>query len=254
MSVDEIPITARLLEENQNLVLTLPVTDTQEFDLFFARTLQTDSFYVDYDDEMPTLGADENTGSFQALREDGLGGNGDSIFNIDDSPFTLHHYSVGVDQPDIGIYNAFSGVAQHGHKTGLRISPGDEKGYEHSQYSMTADGVPTTRLEQVKFEGPTVAYAFQNDQSNAVKPRVTVMGRSYEILPIEDERTQRRIIAGDVPATYVTVGGLQNISPTLPSEWPANRGGRPSGDALRRVGAEELLSALNPGQRNGGNR
>jgi hypothetical protein len=251
MSVDEIPITARLLEENQNLVLTLPVTDTQEFDLFFARTLQTDSFYLDYDSEMPTIQSGDDTGSFQKLAEDSLGGTADSIFEIDDSPFTLHHFGVGVAQPNIRIYNAFSDVAQHGHKTGIRISVGDEKGFEHSQFTTTPDGVPTTRLEQVKFEGPTLSYGFRNDQNDAVKPRVTIFGRSYEILPIKDRAVQNRIIAGQEPANFVTVGGLQNISPTLPDEWPATRGRSSSGEALRRVGADELLNARGTSNRGG---
>jgi len=253
MSVDETPISEKTVSENQNLVLVLPVTDSQEFDLFFARTLQTDSFYIDYDDEMPEIAPGDNTGNFKKLAEDGLGGTGDSVLEIDDSPFTIHHFSVGVAQPNIRIYNAFSDTAQHGHKTGIRLSVGSEKGFEHSQYTMTPDGVPTTRLEQVKFDGPTLSYGFQNDQNDSVKPRLTVFGKSYEILQVKDEATQNKIIAGDIPATFVTVGGLQNISPTLPDEWDATRGGAQTGEALQRVGANKLLNALGTG-RNGGMR
>jgi hypothetical protein len=128
---------------------------------------------------------------------------------------------------------------------------GDEKGYEHSQYTMTPDGVPTTRHEQIKFEGPTLSYGFQNDQNNAVKPRLTVFGRTYEILPIKDKAVQNSIISGNRPATFVTVGGLQNISPTLPDEWPATRGRSSGGDALRRVGADQLLNAGRTNRRGG---
>jgi hypothetical protein len=251
MTVDEIPITENLLDENQNLVLAFPVTDSQEFDLFFARTLQVDSFYIDYDDEMPQIPSGGDTGSFQRLSEDQLGGTADSVLEIDDSPFTIHHFSVGVSNPDIRIYNAFSDVAQHGHKTGIRISVGDELGFEHSQYSMTPDGVPTTRLEQIKFEGPTLSYGFANDQNDAVKPRLTIFGRSYQIIPVVDQRVQDRIIGGMEPANIVTVGGLQNISPTLPDEWPATRGRAEQGDALRRVDAETLKNARQSSTRGG---
>lgn len=242
------PITERLLDENQNLVLTLPVTDSQEFDLVFFRTLQTDSFYIDYDDEMPEISPDSNNGGFEALREDSLGGTGDSIFEIDDAPFTLHHFSVGVDQDDIRIYNSYSGVPQHGHETGIQVNVGDEKGYEHSQFTTTDAGIPSTRLEQIKFEGPTIGYGFHNDQNDAVKPRVTVMGKSYEVIPITSEEFQNKVISGQIPANFVTVGGLQNISPSLPEEWPANR--RQENDALRRIGEGELLSAMT-GDKNG---
>jgi len=65
------PISERLLQENQNLVLVLPASG-QRFDLVFLRTLQTDSFYLDYDEEMPRIDSGESVG-FSRLADDEVG-------------------------------------------------------------------------------------------------------------------------------------------------------------------------------------
>jgi len=230
------PISERLLQENQNLVLVLPASG-QRFDLVFLRTLQTDSFYLDYDEEMPRIDSGESVG-FSRLADDEFGGTADSVFEIDeDNPLTIHHYSVGIDVPNVRIYNAYSGTPEHGHRTGVQVNPGDEKGFEHSQYTITEEEVPTTRLEQIKFEGPTISYGFTNVNNNAVQPALTIYGKSYEVVGITDTGTQADIIAGRTPATLVTVGGLQDINPQLPSEFPNDA-------VLEAVGRPELRAAM----------
>lgn len=223
----------RLLSEWQNLVLVFPLSRTDKevagrpmnYRTFKAYTFRVATWNSLLRTDIDVGSIASSTGqSYGALND----GSGNEILRNEDQPWTMYHYSVGVQEDDIRIYPRAPSSQMGGGLTYLGASnpdPTTPDDYGFIPGSQSDYWDPCVELENVSFAtgvNTDIDYGFYNtNPDHEINPTVSVVGRTYITLPIADENEKRRIVSGDIPRTMVTWGHAvrDSFSSNVPSIW-----------------------------------
>ncbi|MEM2351297.1 MAG: hypothetical protein QXT26_02705 [Thermoproteota archaeon] len=213
------PITRVLLKENENLVLIFPkdISKQMVFELYFFRVMRRAPLVYAYD-KLPEL-APGAILDFNYLGKDGFGV-GDDILSIwEQRPFRIYHFGIGVTPGDIRVYKASpSGTPQTGMAMRLPTKVGDS--FDFFDASLSPYDEPTVASETYLYYKMSLDLGFANvSPIMPKKPRLKLVGASYDVVPIVDPAFIDKIMAGIKPARFATVGGLQMFTYAVPDDW-----------------------------------
>lgn len=211
------PIRTLILKENYNFALIFPITVRKEMllELFFfrvARMCPIERVYV-----LPEIPA-RTTIDFTYFGEAGLGG-GDDIFTMfEERPYRILHFGYGVYPPNVKIYRQQPiGYTTTGWSRKMPTKVGDPVDYIDGYISPFDD--PTKASETVMWLKGSIAFGIKNDEAVAVRPKIRFLGAGYDCWLITDRSIIEKAIKGVIPCRFITVGGLAEITYTIPEEW-----------------------------------
>jgi len=211
------PIRSIILKENMNFALIFPIDarKTMSFELYFfrvARTYPLERVYV-----LPEMNPGELK-DFTYLGENGLGSGDDIFYMSDERPFRVLHFGIGVDPANVKVWKQQpAGFTATAWSKKITTKAGDP--YDYFDGNLSPFDEPTRISETVMWYKGSVYFAFRNDESIAVTPKLHILGAGYDLWPITDKIIVDRMVKGIIPCRLLSVGGLAEIQYTVPDEW-----------------------------------
>lgn len=161
--------------------------------------------------------------------------NGEDILRIKDDAWTIYHFSIAVQQPEIRIYPQIPPAELMGGWEYLvsnqpQPTAGSDYGYVAGREIEDYYDPPAT-LETLGWRGKELAsnrsyntYGFWNEAATKdIDPILNIFGRGYLVHPVMDEEAKRKIVAGPPagPArTLVYIGPIRSpYSMPVPTDW-----------------------------------
>jgi len=213
------PITQALLAENMNFALAYPISTkrTVEVELYFFRITRTFPLIKVLSTELPKINAG-STASFNYVGDIGFG-SGTDIFEIpEEYPWRIYHFGMGIAPSYIKVYKAIpSGYVNMGWARKVPTKEGEE--YDYVDVYLSPYDNPTVASETVIHRRLSFTMAVKNDSAIAVRPSIKLLGKAYEVMPINNKNIIELMIAGKIPCRYVTIGGLGTFPYSVPDEW-----------------------------------
>ena len=211
------PMRSLILKENMNFALIFPldVRKNPTFELYFfrvARAYPLERIYV-----LPSMTPGQLL-DFTYLGETGLG-SGDDIFKmVDEKPYRILHFGVGVYPNNVKVWKQQpAGFTATAWSRALPTKAGDPIDYFDGNLSPFDE--PTRVSETVMWYKGSVYFAFRNDEPIAVAPKLHILGAGYDTWLITDKTLADKMVRGVVPCRFISVGGLAEIQYTVPDEW-----------------------------------
>jgi len=209
-----------LLKEGQYLVLVAPYTELQLKVIAF-RVVGTSPLIMVYD----KIGFIDpgNKLDYNYLGYDGFGLGDDMLvidYTVPGHVWKIYHFCIGVKPSFIRVYwQVPRGEKQMSWIYGTWIVyPGAD--YDFFDGYMSPFDEPTDVAEFVVFKGLSLAFAFYNDGPYRAKPILKIQGATYDVQPVKDEETVRKILKGELPRRYIFVPrGMRPVRIEFPSEW-----------------------------------
>jgi hypothetical protein len=198
--------------------------------------------------------ADDTTKEFGYFAENGFSADvnspDDEVFEIDtERANTLTEYGFAV--PQDGVYVGLS-AGDGSNINGLREGSTDQRSWSAADLQtqggvlsdltyVDAPGVstdapiPTTAMSPQPTQGVVridsrengsnpFRFAFDNQSGAQVTIDIVGYGQAYDVRPVEDEQTVRKMLAGNgYNRRILNYGGFDNTKPNLPDSWYANR-------------------------------
>ncbi len=229
--IEENPITDELLSEQDNLLLCFPVS-TAEGDTAFkvnAFRIGTSNYLFKEIDNLPTLKPRGEDGSILEIGRLGTHGHqndetiddpGDSIFRIrSDRPLYIYHFGLGLKPDGVRLYlENPAGDLVDGLQYDVRAKSDDNFGFYPSE--MMGYMPPSKIAEQFKIHDITIHLGLRNNRSQSIKPLMSLVGKSYELMPIKNKNMIEEFIMRKRPVTIKTFGSMITSGVSLPTKWP----------------------------------
>lgn len=240
----------RVLDEGSNFILVFPTESghvgSNEVTVgrgFFFKVLSWDRFLMVYDDVADLAAA--GSVDYAYLGSTGHG-TGNDLLRIKDDEWWLYHVGAATTSGTLRMYRRLSGRLGLG---GLEYSDAtepdptapDDFGYIHgAEIENVYD--PPIYTEMMcwytgKTDSPLWEFGFYNE-GPASPVRVVLAGRQYKVIPITKESVQNEMIAGRIPRTIISAGGLRmsREAAFIPDDW--------KGFNERRVAFTELTGVV----------
>jgi hypothetical protein len=215
------PISEALLFENQNLAILIPkeIRKTIEYKAFFFRVTRASPILKIYSQELPTLAPGDKT-EFKYVGELGLGMGNDIFEILDEFPFRMYHFGIGIAPGYVKLYRQIP--AGNIVMSWIRKSPtvvGEEFDYIDG-FNSPFDN-PTVFSETLIFRKLSFNIALFNDGSISTRPSLKFLGKNYEVIPITERTLIEKMIAGIIPCRFITITGTGiSVTPiSTPDEW-----------------------------------
>jgi len=211
------PIRSIVLKENMNLALIFPddVRREMTFTLYFfriARVYPIERVYV-----LPELRPGDLL-SFNKLGEGGFGLGDDIFFMVEDRPFRILHFGIGVYPENVKVWKQHpAGYTVTGWSRRAPSKEGDPIDYFDGHMSPFHE--PTRASETVMWVRGSLYLAFRNDEPIAVTPKLRILGAGYDTWIIADKAVADKMVRGAIPCRFITVGGLGEFQYNVPDEW-----------------------------------
>ena len=228
-------ISNRLLDEGDNFILLFP-TESAKIGKhgvtigrgFFFKVLSWDRFILEYD-HLTAIDAGSGV-DYNYLGESGLG-SGDDVLRIKDDEWWLYHFGFSMSADPIRVYRRMAGrLALGGFEYHEADEPdptnGDDYGYVlGAEVDDTYD--PPAYTETVcwytgETDKPLWEWGFYNEHpTKQLTGKLILVGRQYKVIPITKPDIQRDMIAGRIPRTIISVGGLRvtREEAFIPDDW-----------------------------------
>jgi hypothetical protein len=213
------PIRSIILKENMNFALIFPidVRKNPTFEMYFFRITRTYPMERTYTLSEMTPG---QLIDFTYLGENGLG-SGDDIFKmVEERPFRILHFGIGVYPRNLKVWKQQpAGFTVTGWNRKVPTKAGDP--YDYFDGNLSPFDEPTRISETVMWYKGSVYFAFRNDETYSVIPRLHILGAGYDTWQITDRSLADKMVKGVIPCRFISVGGLAEIQYTVPDEWKA---------------------------------
>jgi len=212
------PIAEAVLAENQNLALIFPVDigKTPSSELYFFKVLRRFPAHWFYD-LLPSIGAGGKL-DFAYLGSTGHGSGDDILAIREERPFRILHLGVGVEPGGIRVYKAIpADVPQtgSGYETPTKI--GDK--FDFFDKTLSPFDAPTVASETVVYHKLSVHFGFLNTTTASQTPLLRIFGAGYDCVQITSMDIINRILAGNIPCRFLTIGGLALFTYVVPPDW-----------------------------------
>ncbi|MDD3493515.1 MAG: hypothetical protein PHU95_03535 [Candidatus Thermoplasmatota archaeon] len=228
------PIVEVLLKENENIGLVFPVTQLKEYDIYFFRVMRRFPLHRVYNTTLPELAAG-GTQTLAYLGDTGMGTGNDTLEIWEQLPLRLLHFAFGIAPDDIALYRASpAGYLQTGFAYQTPTIVGDD--FDFVTGDLSPYDMPTVTTETIMHYKASLEIGLENRSDVVVRPSIRILGAGYDTIQITCEDFIKKIIAGIKPCRFITVGGLQMFSPSIPSEW--------SDDGKMRVNSKKMTDIM----------
>jgi hypothetical protein len=200
---------------NFALIFPIDVRKNPTFELYFfrvARTYPLERIYV-----LPEM-VPGTLYDFTYLGESGLG-SGDDIFKMtEEKPYRLLHFGLGVYPKNLKVWKQQpAGFTATAWSRVMPTRPGDP--FDYFDGNLSPFDEPTRASETVMWHKGSVYFAFRNDESITVTPKLHILGAGYDTWLLTDKSLADKMVRGQIPCRFITVGGLAEIQYTVPDEW-----------------------------------
>ncbi len=228
------PITEALAKENFNISLIFPTrVKPPEYELYFFRVARRYPLHMTYDSELKSIEPGETLGP-NFVGTAGLG-EGKDVFEIwEERPFTIYHFGIGIRPGEIWLYRSIpADVMQSGWAIELPPRMGDKRDYVPGHLSPYDN--PTVMTETIVYHKLSFHVGLRNDSGRVIRPSLRFLGAGYELIPIAAREIIDKMIRGQIPCRFLTIGGLRFFTYNLPDEW------KPYAVSLTQAEVERLL-------------
>lgn len=231
----------RVLSEGDNFILLFPTesgkVQRQEVTVgrgFFFKVLSWDRFFLEYD-HLTNIPASQGL-DYDFLGETALGtAGGDDVLRIKDDEWWMYHFGFAMSSDAIRVYRRLSGrLALGGFEyhdadeptPGSATAAGSDYGYVlGAEIEDVYD--PPVYTETVcwytgKTDTPLWEWGFFNEHpTKQLRGKLILSGRQYKVIPITRSDIQTDMIAGKIPRTIISVGGLRmnREEAFIPDDW-----------------------------------
>ena len=210
-------ITEVLLKENENIALVFPITGFKSWDTYFFRVMRRYPLHRTYDSELAEIAADGEV-AFNFLGETAMG-TGDDILEVrEERPFRLLHLSFGVMPGEIWMYKSMpADFTQTGWAYETPSKVGDK--FDYIPGHMSPYDSPSVAMETILHHNISCYLGLKNDGDRTIRPSIRMLGAGYDTMQITSSTFIDKILAGVKPCRFMTVGGLQMFTASIPDEW-----------------------------------
>lgn len=160
-----------------------------------------------------------------------LGGGDDRMRISSSNPFALSHFFPIPLNPELRLYFRYT-------SSGDNMTPftyeGQEKpdptagdpGWDVRGADLDGNDIrnPPAWLQRLSWytenDYPFEIGGYNESKTNKIRPAILIKGRTYQLTPVIDAREQKNIVSGRKPRTFVQIGGIKKVSPSItPREW-----------------------------------
>lgn len=235
MSEKKKRISDRILDEGDNFILLFPAESgrvgKQEVTIgrgFFFKVLSWDRFFLEYD-HLSAL-AVAGSADYNYLGTTGHG-TGDDVLRIKDDEWWMYHFGFSMSADAIRTYRRLAGRLALGgfeYHDADEPSPvtGDDYGYVLGSEVEDAYDPPAYTETMCWYTGktdkPLWEWGFYNEHPvKQLTGKLILVGRQYKVIPITKESVQIDMIAGRIPRSIISVGGLRMTREEafIPDDW-----------------------------------
>lgn len=228
-------ISDRLLDEGDNFILVFAsesgTVGAQQVPVgrgFFFKVLSWDLFRYEYTGVAALNAVTGVTYNYLGTTSHGVG---NDIMRIKDDEWWLYHFGYSVPASTIRVYRRLSGrMALGGMEYNSADEPDPTVGADYgyvlgSEIDNLYD--PPAYTETIcwytgKVDTPLWEWGFYNESATLRQPiRMILTGRQYKMIPITRKDVQDALIAGRIPRTVLSVGGLRITAEEsfIPDDW-----------------------------------